>query len=32
MMPGAASAGIQSCAIEGFDEIQVLALLAQEAQ
>ena len=31
MMTGAASAGILSCAIEGFDETQVLELLALEA-
>ena len=32
MMTGAASAGIQSCAIEGFDETQVLALLGVDRQ
>jgi len=32
MMTGAASAGIQSCAIEGFDETQVLALLDLDSQ
>ncbi len=32
MMTGAASVGIQSCAIEGFDETQVLALLGLDRQ